>query len=556
MNSSKGRSAKRGRDRKEENGGLGAVEEFLIHRGRATEDIRLGKGLKDYLVGSHIIILICGLLFGAVLGTYAWTNEDAAAQVLYDAIKVPLLIFVTLYIALPVFYVFNLFTGGRLTIVQIAAVLFSSFSLMAFILLAFSPVLLLIIVTAVDYNSIVTFLVFACGFAGYCGLVFFFDGYRKIHDNRYWEASFIAGSLVLAFGGTQLSWVFRPYLHSGIFKEPKDNFYIAIDRLFSNAPDIAAAIFFVFAIIALVVVVTLFARRKRATETEAEVGTEKETTVGEKDFYPAAPPAIPLPAAGASKGVGVEIPGMAAAKPPLARCAACDSALELYDDGSGRCPQCGRQVWWDKSKKKTEDVHCPDCGKLVSPNWKFCPSCHHAFEEVGASCSSCGRLLMPDWRFCPSCRRLVRRGEALHCTNCGRVLLGDWSFCPSCNYPTKEGEDVNCPNCDRSLSPAWKYCPSCSTPAVGGDEARCSSCRKSLMPSWKFCPSCNEPTRKGETRCSNCDMLLSPNWNFCPACSNPVRKPEEKKEELKCGKCGKQTFSAWTYCPSCSTKLK
>src|SRR5437870_12623286 len=68
-------------------------------------------------------------------------------QILYNVIKIPLLLLISLYVALPTYYVLDAFSGGDVTLRQTAAVLASSFGIMSIVLLAFVPVHLFFVLT-------------------------------------------------------------------------------------------------------------------------------------------------------------------------------------------------------------------------------------------------------------------------------------------------------------------------------------------------------------------------------------------------------------------------
>jgi type IV pilus assembly protein PilB len=54
-------------------------------------------------------------------------------------------------------------------------------------------------------------------------------------------------------------------------------------------------------------------------------------------------------------------------------------------------------------------------------------------EHAATSCPTCGRLLSSDYRFCPTCRETLRRV----CGGCGRVLEMGWIVCAHCGQEYK-----------------------------------------------------------------------------------------------------------------------
>src|SRR5215213_8642068 len=59
------------------------------------------------------ILTLFGLLYGAVMGSWSGFAPDRFLQVVYSAVKVPMLLGVTFLIALPSFFVINTLIGLR-----------------------------------------------------------------------------------------------------------------------------------------------------------------------------------------------------------------------------------------------------------------------------------------------------------------------------------------------------------------------------------------------------------------------------------------------------------
>src|SRR3954470_15175591 len=53
------------------------------------------------------VIVFFGMLYGAVMGTFSATSPQRAMQIVYAAVKVPILLLVTSLISLPSFFVLN-----------------------------------------------------------------------------------------------------------------------------------------------------------------------------------------------------------------------------------------------------------------------------------------------------------------------------------------------------------------------------------------------------------------------------------------------------------------
>src|SRR5262245_11177512 len=85
-----------------------------------AEDILRGRSLPRQAEqpGRTLVLLfatlaIFGFFYGALMGTYAGVLGDRILQVVYSAVKVPLLLVVTFVVALPSFFVLNTLLGVR-----------------------------------------------------------------------------------------------------------------------------------------------------------------------------------------------------------------------------------------------------------------------------------------------------------------------------------------------------------------------------------------------------------------------------------------------------------
>src|SRR4051794_18597345 len=60
-----------------------------------------------------LTVAVFGVLYGATMGTFGGLRGDRPLQVLYSAVKVPLLLLVTFGLSLPSFFVLNTILGVR-----------------------------------------------------------------------------------------------------------------------------------------------------------------------------------------------------------------------------------------------------------------------------------------------------------------------------------------------------------------------------------------------------------------------------------------------------------
>jgi RNA polymerase subunit RPABC4/transcription elongation factor Spt4 len=91
-----------------------------------------------------------------------------------------------------------------------------------------------------------------------------------------------------------------------------------------------------------------------------------------------------------------------------------------------------------------ESESCPQCGKGVPADIKFCPYCGLSLEKQPQqkidipmiNCGSCGKQILRDVNFCPYCGKEVPQGVVLKCKNCGKGIPPDVKYCPHCGSKT------------------------------------------------------------------------------------------------------------------------
>jgi hypothetical protein len=254
-----------------ENRFLTSVESVLKRRGQLFANVHDNRDLTQYFINLQAAIFLFTFIYGASMGLYA-----GGIQILYSALKIPLLLFITLYISLPTFYILDSLLGGAMSIRQMLTILLAGFTIMATILLAFLPVTLFFLLTTMDYVFTVLLNISVFGLGGIGALIYFLTGYFAFYrletqpgpqltkvascpsctkpvkpeqafcpfcgtrimrggDKGFRASSLpiLIGCAVLVFVGTQLAWILRPYFNfSPFFIRPLGgNFYTALLHL-------------------------------------------------------------------------------------------------------------------------------------------------------------------------------------------------------------------------------------------------------------------------------------------------------------------------------------
>src|SRR5688572_12215303 len=116
-------------------------------------------GRQKYSVGkfSQLIgfILVCGISYGAVMGTFGGFSGDRLWQLWFSGIKVPILLLTTFLVSLPSFFIFNTLLGTRSDFSEVFHALLASQSGLTVILLAMAPYTAFWYLSSADYNQAV-----------------------------------------------------------------------------------------------------------------------------------------------------------------------------------------------------------------------------------------------------------------------------------------------------------------------------------------------------------------------------------------------------------------
>ena len=157
------------------------AEDLLRRRREVFANIKGNQDLNRFLLNANLATILFAAIYGATMGAY-----PGGLQILYNVVKIPLLLVITLYVALPTYYVLDAFSGGNVSLRQIAAVVVSSFAIMSIVLVAFVPVNLFFVLTTPGqgfstYAFIVLLNVGIFIIAGVAGLVYEFSGMGHLH---------------------------------------------------------------------------------------------------------------------------------------------------------------------------------------------------------------------------------------------------------------------------------------------------------------------------------------------------------------------------------------
>jgi len=240
-------------------GMFSVVEEFIKRSDEFFKNLIEEKDIVTYFVNSNLAILVLAAVYGATMGAYS-----GGLSILFSAIKVPMLLLISLYLTIPSYYVLYSLLGGKRTLRQTAMLLLFSFTIMATVLIALVPVNLFFVITTTRSSATYAFTVllniaiFTLG--GFFALTNFIKGAKVLYQepSENWKPSFLLGSLILMVVGTQLAWVLRPYFdyYPWFIRPLESNFYTAMIRLMSQyMGDVAV---YLIATVLIIIIALLF----------------------------------------------------------------------------------------------------------------------------------------------------------------------------------------------------------------------------------------------------------------------------------------------------------
>ena len=187
-----------------------------------------------------VFLVLFGLLYGAAMGTFRALAAQPlwALQILYSAIKVPLLLLATFVISLPSFYVLNSLLGLRSDFASAVRSLIAAQAGLAIVLASLAPFTLAWYASSAVYQQALLFNGAMFAVASFAAQRLVRGYYRRLiaADRRHalllwcWLGVYTAVAI-------QMAWLLRPFIGSPgrpvqfLRDEPWDNAYEYVARL-------------------------------------------------------------------------------------------------------------------------------------------------------------------------------------------------------------------------------------------------------------------------------------------------------------------------------------
>jgi hypothetical protein len=178
-------------------------------RGRLVDAATLKFRLRHLL----LLVMVFGLLYGAVMGSYGGVAGDRWKQVIYSAVKVPILLMGTFLLSLPSFFVISTLLGLREDFAQSLRVLIATQAVLTIILASLAPFTAVWYLSFTDYQAAVLFNALMFGISSIAAQPLLRRFYAPlIARNPRHRLVVRAWLVVYAFVGIQMGWILRPFI--------------------------------------------------------------------------------------------------------------------------------------------------------------------------------------------------------------------------------------------------------------------------------------------------------------------------------------------------------
>ena len=208
----------------------------------SADSVLRGRLGARHLARLAALVVLFGMFYGAVMGTFSATSWARSSQVVYAAVKVPLMLLATFLISLPSFFVLNTLVGLRRDFADAVAALISTQAALTIILASLAPMTALWYLSDSNYNRAILFngLMFAA--ASFSAQFLLRRLYRRLieRDPRH-RILLRLWIVIYVFVGIQMGWLLRPFIGSPLaetrfFREGAfSNAYVVVMRLMRDA---------------------------------------------------------------------------------------------------------------------------------------------------------------------------------------------------------------------------------------------------------------------------------------------------------------------------------
>lgn len=165
------------------------------------------------ILRSQVILIVCfAFMYGVVMGSY-----NSMMQAFSSGLKLSGLIFLTLLICFPSFYIVQLVLGSKVKMKQLAVMMLSGFLMTTTIMLAFVPIVLLFQLSSDNYHFLKLLHMVVVMFSGFFGMKAILGALKNSFAAtgvypKIGLKAFQIWVIIFAFVGIQLAWNLRPFI--------------------------------------------------------------------------------------------------------------------------------------------------------------------------------------------------------------------------------------------------------------------------------------------------------------------------------------------------------
>ena len=166
------------------------------------------------VLGSLILaIVVYGMFYGAVMGSYGGMSGLRFWQAVYSAVKVPFLMISTFLLSLPSFFVLNTLLGLRDDFPRVVRALISTQAGLTVILSALAPFTAFWYISGSDYEPAILFNGMMFAIASFSAQWMLRREYAPlIRSNPRQRWMLRTWIIIYIFVGIQMGWVLRPFI--------------------------------------------------------------------------------------------------------------------------------------------------------------------------------------------------------------------------------------------------------------------------------------------------------------------------------------------------------
>jgi hypothetical protein len=167
------------------------------------------------IINLVVCLLAFAAFYGAVMGTFRLTlgRPEWQLQILYSALKVPLLLVVAFLISLPSFFVLNTLLGLRRDLADALRAVVSTQAGLAIVLASLAPFTVLFYASSTDHNEALLFNGLMFAVASFAGQWLLRQYYRPLVARNRKHRWMLWGWLVVyTLVAIQMAWLLRPFV--------------------------------------------------------------------------------------------------------------------------------------------------------------------------------------------------------------------------------------------------------------------------------------------------------------------------------------------------------